>query len=225
MRSERGLHLPDGVVGQIGDIDDARRVVDYGAIRLVELCGVAHAVRRAFNAHLAREGTDHTRRGDHPDGVVVRIGDVKVVTAINRNAAGIIEPREIARAVHHALIARRTGKSRHGAIGGDFADVVVIRVSHKDVAPAVHHHGRREIELRRSAIAIIGAGHPAASGDGGDIAARSNFADKVVARIGHDNAAVGRHGNARGEIEPRRRAVAIGGAGVPGVARIKGDRQ
>jgi hypothetical protein len=94
-------------------------------------------------------------------------------------------------------IARQSG---HVALWRDFADTLVGRVSHDDVAVPIHFDSTRLVELINGPLSVLMA-LLAIARHSGHVALWSDFADAMVARVSYDDVAVPIHCDSTGLVE------------------------
>src|SRR5438105_3617284 len=107
-------------------------------------------------------------------------------------SAGVRDVDEILK-----FVKRHTGWA--GEATGDRGDIIgqvnlahaaIEQIGHVNIAGAISRQARRRVELGGGAGSILESGR--APGQGRDCAVEGHEADKVVARIGHDQAAAGK---------------------------------
>jgi len=148
-----GGDFPNRVVGEIPHVEVAGRI-HRDADGLVELGAAARAIHTAGLTGRSGERGDRPGRGDLPDGVVASVGHIEIACGVHGHAARAVETRGGAGAIGTAGDARRTGNSRHGAGGGDFADDVVIRIRDINIAGGIDRRAARAGETGGGAGAV-----------------------------------------------------------------------
>ena len=212
----------DQVVEGVGH-DEVAVVVEREALRVPEARVGPGAIGLARLARGAGERGDDARRRDLADRVVERVGHVDRAVGGRENALGLVETRRRTCAVGRAGGSGGTRERRGNAGGRDPADRGVERVGHVEVARTVAGECARLAKARRGSGSVARGRSDA--GEGGDDARRRDAADRVVARVGHVERAVGQRGETGRKIELRGRARAGGTARMFGSAGQRGDRR
>ena len=97
------------------------------------------------SATAAGHGAYHTLRRHLADGIVAGVGHEQVAGTVDRKTGRGMESGRTARAIGERLCAAR--QHRHGAIGGDFLDAVLLAgVGYVHIAGAVEHNPERIAE-------------------------------------------------------------------------------
>jgi len=177
----------------------------------------------AFSPALpARGGGDDSGRGDYPDGVVQRIGDVHGSVGRHRDTERRVEPGCRTRAVEEAG-RRATGQCRHDAAGGDFSDAMGTQLTDVEVAGGVDGQAAWKRESGRRGGGVRGAVFFGASRIGRYCARSRNSADGVIQGVGHKDVAAGVDGDASGIVEAGERRGAVDDADVSRTASEGGN--
>ena len=106
----------------------------------------------------AGDGRDHSGGGDFSNGVVAGIGDVEVALGINDQALRIAEAGVVVVSISVAGVFGHSGQGADGAVGGDFADGVVVAFGDIDVACGVGGDAGGGVETGAASGAVGAAG-------------------------------------------------------------------
>src|SRR5688572_1590538 len=106
---------------------------------------------------VVRHRRDDPIGGNLADGVVLCIGNEHTSAAIDRDAAGKVEPCGTAGAIPAARVAGRARERGDDAVAGDFANRVIPGVGDENGAVAVHRYALGSRESRVVARTVVAA--------------------------------------------------------------------
>ena len=141
--------------------------------------------------------------------MVLRIRHIQPTVRPDGDTAREIEPRTAthARSGAKGAVAR---DGLHPAPRGNPANAVGVRIGHIQIAPAVHRDAVRVVKPGRRPNSVPQSCH-SISRDRGYNASGSNFPNPVPKVVRHIQRVIGTTGDPAGTVEPRRRALPIGG--------------
>src|SRR5262249_30742949 len=96
----------------------------------------------------SRKSAHYARWGNLADRVVVDVPNVQVACFVHGGWAGLVETSSAACTIRNALASQRASESRYDPRRSDFADGVVVILSYKNTALAIHGDTGRPKEER-----------------------------------------------------------------------------
>lgn len=112
------------------------------------------AIGKSAGTGDAGKDGNRSRRRDFANHVVAGVAHKKIAMGVKGQPAGRIELRIRAGFVRRAGNAGLAGEGRHRAVRSDFADGIVLRISHEEISINVRGDGGRVIEQRVGARAV-----------------------------------------------------------------------